>query len=178
MNNKTLAQLKAENAQLAKSVNHLIEQNVSAETLLNELLQHTNPSAIDCETLVAKIHMLHMHWHRKCHDLQHGQGPSMAGVPTKVIMMKGRNQGLSHEVAFDMAIEQDQSVFCTASVNNEDGRTVLSYLTQQKRAQGYNGPTAICVSRLAEIHLDKAKRIANQALTAIASKAKQQGQGE
>jgi hypothetical protein len=178
MNNQTLEQLKAENAELIKSVNHLLDQNISAENLLNELLQHTNPNAIHCETLVAKIHMLHMHWHRKCHDLQHGQGQSMAGVPTKVIMMKGRKQGLSHQVAFDMAIEKDQSAFCTASIDDEDGSTVLSYFSQQKRAEGYKGPTAICVSRLAEIHLDRAKQVASEALTAIASKAKQQGQGQ
>ncbi|ABG39213.1 hypothetical protein Patl_0685 [Paraglaciecola sp. T6c] len=177
MNNQTLEQLKAENAQLAKSVNHLLNQNISAENLLNELLLHTNPSAIDCETLVAKIHMLHMHWHRTCHDLKHGQGPSMAGVPTKVIMMKGRKHGLSHMVAADMASGQDQSAFCTAGINDEDASTVLSYFSQRKRAEGYNGPTAICVSRLAEIHLDEAKNVANEALNAIASKAKQQGQG-
>ena len=129
MNSQKIAQLKAENEQLVKSLNHLMAQNLSAENLLNELLERANPSAIECGSLVSKIHMLHMHWHRKCHDLQHGQGPSMVGVPTKVIMMKGRKQGLSHEVAFYMAIE-------------------------------------------------KAKQVASEALTAIASKAKQQGQGQ
>jgi len=111
MNSLQIAELEAHNEQLIRSLNHLMSQNISAENLLNELLERANPRSFAGDTLVAKISTLHMHWHRQLCDKPKVLGVDMSSGPDqsvfatfnlkqRLIVMKGRKHGLSDSQLF------------------------------------------------------------------------------
>ena len=98
MTSRKLAELEAHNEQLVKSLNHLMAQNISAENLLNELLGRTNPRGVVYDSLVSKIHTLHMHYQRQLHDQKHVIGCDLATGPDQTAianMVKGKLNTIS-----------------------------------------------------------------------------------